>query len=138
MRARVLLWKWALVHKRTFTSSVSKICSVDLYIWFYNSVYKLGHEKCRALLVSRKVGALSATVALSHFTLWCSRINSAEETVVSVGVRHLVKAGRMAVFGGCGCVAFSPEPLAQDPRDSEITDMHYINLFSPLPPPVLP
>jgi hypothetical protein len=28
---------------------------------------------------------------------------------------------------------FSLEPLAQDPRESEITDMRYVNLFTPLP-----
>jgi hypothetical protein len=110
-----------------------KISSVDLYIWCYNSVHKEGHEKCRSLLVSRKGGALSTTVALNHFKLWCSGIDSAEETVVSVRVRHLVKADCMAVFGGGGCPVFSLEPLAQDPKESEITDMRNVNLFTPLP-----
>jgi hypothetical protein len=30
---------------------------------------------------------------------------------------------------------FSPEPLAQDPRESEITDLHYVNLFTTVPLP---
>jgi hypothetical protein len=33
------------------------------------------------------------------------------------------------------CAMFSLEPLAQDPRDSEITDMRYVNVFTPLPLP---
>jgi hypothetical protein len=33
------------------------------------------------------------------------------------------------------CAVFRLEPLAQDPRDSEITDMSYVNLFTPLPLP---
>jgi hypothetical protein len=35
----------------------------------------------------------------------------------------------------CGCAVFSLEPLAQDPTDSEIKDMRYVNLFTPLPLP---
>jgi hypothetical protein len=31
------------------------------------------------------------------------------------------------------CAVFSLEPLAQDPGQSEITDMPYVNLFTPLP-----
>jgi hypothetical protein len=27
---------------------------------------------------------------------------------------------------------FSLEPLAQDPREGEITDMRYVNMFTPL------
>jgi hypothetical protein len=33
------------------------------------------------------------------------------------------------------CAVLSLEPLAQDPRDSEITDMRYVNLFTPVPLP---
>jgi hypothetical protein len=31
------------------------------------------------------------------------------------------------------CAVFSLEPLAQDPRESEITDMRCVNLFTPRP-----
>jgi hypothetical protein len=33
------------------------------------------------------------------------------------------------------CAVFILEPLAQDPRESEITDMRYVNLFTTLPHP---
>jgi hypothetical protein len=31
------------------------------------------------------------------------------------------------------CAVFSFEPSSQDPRQSEFTDMRYVNLFTPLP-----
>jgi hypothetical protein len=89
------------------------------------SVYKQRHEKCRALLVSRKGGALSSlSVALSHFTLCCSGIDSAEETVMNVRVCHLVTADRVVVRGGGGFSVFYIKPL---------TPLRYVNLFNQLP-----
>jgi hypothetical protein len=41
----------------------------------------------------------------------------------------------MSIFGGGGCAVFILEALAQDPKDSEIADMRYVILFTPLPRP---
>ena len=102
-----------LVHKKSPTPSVSKTCSMELYMCS-DSLYctcEGGHEKCRALLVSRKGGDLSTTVvAPSHFTLCGSGIDTIASTAVSVKVYRRVKTDRMAVFGSGGCAVFSLEP----------------------------
>jgi hypothetical protein len=50
------------------------------------------------------------------------------------GIADSNSAEGMDVSCEC-CAVFSLETLAQDPRDSEITDMRYVNLFTPLPLP---
>jgi hypothetical protein len=45
-------------------------------------------------------------------------------------------SGKCCVFFLVKCCAvFSLEPLAQDPRESKIMDMRFVNLFTPLPLP---
>jgi hypothetical protein len=85
-------------------------------------------------------------VALSHFTLWYSGIDSAGETVMNVTVCHLVTAGSVAVLGrggGGGCTLFYFKPQApslrererERERESEIANMRFANLLIPLPHP---
>jgi hypothetical protein len=54
-----------------------------------------------------------------YVTLDCFQTTGSFQTYLSYGVKH--------------CIVFSLEPLAQDPRESEITDMRYVTLFIPLP-----
>jgi hypothetical protein len=109
--------------------SVWKIYGLDLHIWCYDSMYNWGHGKCHALLGSRKVGALlTASVALSHFTLWCTGIDSDRRNCNDCDGVSSCDSG---TYGGFS--VFSLEPLAQDPREGEITDMRCGNLFNPLP-----
>jgi hypothetical protein len=49
--------------------------------------------------------------------------------------RHTIPLSLLVLSISYSCAVFSLEPLAQDPRQSEITDMRYINLFTSLPLP---
>jgi hypothetical protein len=65
-------------------------------------------------------------VLISHLG---EAIDSADQVLCDFAQYFNVSAERLL------CAVFSLEPLAQDPRQREITDMRYVNLFTPLPLP---